>query len=42
MDEQSLKNDDSLINYKKDLKEIEENINLNDLDKIRFRLFLNY
>lgn len=34
IDEESLKNEDSLDNYKKDLKEIEENINLNDLNKM--------
>jgi len=34
IDEESLKNEDSLDNYKKDIKEIEENINLNDLNKM--------
>ena len=34
MDEESLKNEDSLDYYKKDLKEIEKNINLNDLNKM--------
>ena len=34
IDEESLKNGDSLDNYKIELNRIEENINLNNLDKM--------
>ena len=34
MDEDSLKNKESLNNYKNDLQEIEESINLDNLDKM--------